>query len=65
MKQHILYECDICGSLHPWDWNGDCRDDENRYGDEADYAQAHDISAYSVAVRSMEDRLYEDAHGDG
>lgn len=25
------YECGICGSLHPIAWNGDCRDDANRF----------------------------------
>ena len=26
----MFYECGICDSIHPWDWNGDCRDDANR-----------------------------------
>jgi hypothetical protein len=26
-----FYECGICDCLHPWDWNGDCRDDANRF----------------------------------
>lgn len=25
-----FYECDICGAIHPWEFNGDCRDDANR-----------------------------------
>jgi hypothetical protein len=30
-----FYECGICDHLHPWDWDGDCRDDLNRFtGDE-------------------------------
>lgn len=28
-----LYECGICGAYHSPYWNGDCRDDENRYAD--------------------------------
>ena len=24
------YECGICDQIHPWDWDGDCRDDANR-----------------------------------
>jgi hypothetical protein len=24
-------ECDICGHLHPENWDGDCRDDTERY----------------------------------
>ncbi len=27
----VFYECGICGHLHPWDWDADCRDDANRY----------------------------------
>ena len=26
-----FYECGCCGHLHPVEWNGDCRDDANRY----------------------------------
>ncbi|WP_200338661.1 hypothetical protein [Rhodovibrio sodomensis] len=25
------YECGICEAFHPADWNGDCRDDNNRF----------------------------------
>lgn len=25
------YECGCCGSYHPTSWDGDCRDDANRY----------------------------------
>ena len=28
----IVYECEICGCYHPVEWNGDCRDDQHRYG---------------------------------
>lgn len=24
------YECGICDCIHPWNWDGDCRDDANR-----------------------------------
>lgn len=54
---HVLYECGICESLHPWDWDGDCRDDANRYADAEDYAGRSGVSAFDVEVRSMEDRL--------
>lgn len=31
------YECGICGCYHPREWDGDCRDDENRFApDELD-----------------------------
>ena len=26
-----FYACDICGAWHPAEWNGDCRDDANRF----------------------------------
>lgn len=25
-----FYECGICDGIHPWGFNGDCRDDANR-----------------------------------
>ncbi len=30
-KLPIYYLCEICGAHHPWKWNGDCRDDANRF----------------------------------
>ena len=30
MTKDQFYECGICECIHPWEWNGDCRDDENR-----------------------------------
>ncbi|HTE40292.1 MAG TPA: hypothetical protein VK629_05665 [Steroidobacteraceae bacterium] len=26
-----FYQCGICESYHPADWDGDCRDDANRF----------------------------------
>lgn len=26
-----FYECGICGHCHPIEWNGDCREDANRF----------------------------------
>jgi len=26
-----FYECGICGHYHPIEWDGDCRDDTNRF----------------------------------
>jgi hypothetical protein len=57
---HKLYECGICNCLHPWDWNGDCRDDANRFGDEIDYADAKKIGVYCIEVLSIEDRVNAD-----
>ena len=28
---HIYYRCGICECLHPAGWNGDCREDANRF----------------------------------
>ena len=53
----ILYDCEICGSMHPWNWDGDCRDDENRYDGEEDYAERNGVSVNDVDVRSMENRV--------
>lgn len=60
MKAHTLYECGICDCLHPWDWNGDCRDDANRYADAGDYAERNGVSEYDIDVLPMEDRLEAD-----
>lgn len=27
----MYYECGICGYLHPVDWDGDCRENKNRF----------------------------------
>lgn len=26
-----FYDCGICGHYHPAEWDGDCRDDKNRF----------------------------------
>lgn len=56
----VLYECDICGGVHPWNWSGDCRDDANRYADAEDYAEHNGVSVYDIEVRSMDDRAEAD-----
>ncbi len=58
--KHILYECDICGAYHPWDFSGDCRDDDNRFPDVEDYACFVGVDPDEVEVRSMTDRLEAD-----
>lgn len=30
MSKPRYYECEICHYCHPWTWNNDCRDDDNR-----------------------------------
>ncbi len=61
-----LYECMICGGLHPWDWSADCRDNANRYGSERDYAERNKLTAaqeHDVLVYSWEARLEADEAG--
>lgn len=57
MAHIILYDCEICGGIHPWEWDGDCREDDNRYADEADYAERNGIFEYDIEVRSMQERM--------
>ena len=54
---HIYYECGICGYYHPWNWNGDCRDDTNRFTSEC-LDRRH--SPFGYGVRSMDDRVKSD-----
>ncbi len=56
----VLYECDICNCLHPWDWDSDCRDDKNRYASAQDYAVRNNIDVEGVEVRPMCDRIAKD-----
>lgn len=60
MSEHVLYECGICDCLHPWDWDGDCRNDEYRFADVEDYTERFKVFAHDVEVRSMEDRVRAD-----
>ncbi len=30
-KRKQFYDCGICGAYHPANWDGDCRDDANRF----------------------------------
>lgn len=60
LANHTLYDCEICGSYHPWNWDGDCRDDDNRYAGTDDYAERHGVSEFEIEVRSMDERLAND-----
>ena len=58
-----IYECEICGSYHPWTWDGDCREDANRYASPEDYADRNGIPQYQwplIEVRSMDERVEAD-----
>ena len=50
-----FYECSICEHYHPWAWNGDCRDDLNRYHE--------DDLPIGARVFSMDDRTAADLGG--
>lgn len=52
----VLYECSGCGCYHLWEWDGDCREDANRFGSPEEYAELLGIDSCAVEVRSMEER---------
>jgi len=52
-----MYECGICECYHPWEFDGDCRDDANRFGDPEVYAEKLGINQDNIEVLSMQDRL--------
>ncbi len=56
----ILYECGICGMLHRWNWDGDCREDAERYVDEQDYATRTSYLVEHIEVRSWDERTVAD-----
>ena len=58
--QHIIYECGICGCYHLWEWDGDCRDDANRFGSPEDYCERMGCDALTLDIRSMDDRVAAD-----
>lgn len=48
----VVYECEICGALHAWEWDGDCREDRARL-------QPDEIPA-TTEIRSMSERVAAD-----
>lgn len=57
----VLYECGICSCYHPWAWDGDCREDANRFNAPEEYATKLGIAIDDVEVRSMDDRVEADS----
>ncbi len=57
---HHLYDCEICGALHRWEFSGDCRQDSERFPDEQAYVRKNGISLECVAVWPMSDRIASD-----
>lgn len=60
MTIHIIYDCGICDHSHPWDWDGDCREDAHRYAGYEDYAERMSVPVNDVEVRTWEERLVAD-----
>lgn len=64
-KQSIkpkYYECDICGYIHPWEWDGDCRYDAKLFTDEC-LDKMHGQGFYELAT--MEERIATDEDREG
>jgi hypothetical protein len=63
---HVIYECGICGCYHAWEFDGDCREDANRFGTPEDYMEARGIEEFDakgnlqLEVRSMDERVSAD-----
>jgi hypothetical protein len=60
-----FYDCGCCGHYHPVNWDGDCRDDENRFAaDELDERYGSDWEEVSQPgdFDSYIERI-EDEHG--
>lgn len=58
--QHTIYECGICDCYHPWNFDGDCRDDRNRFNSPEAYAKHLGIDEDDLIVRSMDERVNAD-----
>lgn len=57
-KTLIIYKCGCCDSFHPWEWDGDCRDDAHRIElSPEEYAETLGINPSGIEIRSMEERL--------
>lgn len=60
--EYTLYECGICDCLHHWEFEGDCREDDERYGDTQDYRERNNLTVndWDIEVRSWEERTEAD-----
>lgn len=59
----VLYECGSCGEHHAWTWNGDCREDKERFPGPEEYAAKVGIPVELVEVVEMQDRVDADLAG--
>ena len=59
----IIYECGICSCYHRWDWNGDCREDAERFFPD-EYAERIGVEEWTLDIRDMDDRVTADLRGE-
>ena len=52
-KAYQIYECGICGSYHAASWEGDCRENENRFADPEDFAKRRSLHLSAVEIVDM------------
>ena len=57
-----IYECGICDCFHPWDWNGDCREDDNRFAAD-EYAARIGVPESELDIRTWDERIEADNEG--
>ena len=62
----VIYKCS-CGAYHPWAFDGDCRDDDNRYSSPEEYAEENGLDPDDIEVRAIdaEDDEVDDGEDDG
>jgi hypothetical protein len=49
----LIYKCS-CGAYHPWAFDGDCRDDDNRYSSPEEYAEENHLDPDDIEVREID-----------
>jgi hypothetical protein len=49
----IIYKCS-CGKYHPWSFDGDCRDDANRYSSPEEFAEENNLDPDDIEVRAID-----------
>jgi hypothetical protein len=49
----VIYRCS-CGTYHPWTFDGDCRDDDNRYSSPEEYAEENNLDPDDIEVRAID-----------
>jgi len=58
INEHVLYECGICGSLHRWAFDGDCRNDRERFDGPIEYCDKLkvDVPLNQIEIKTWEER---------